>query len=59
MMSQSPGQAPTEAEIQQIINEVDLDGDGTINFNGRNKKKILGHQCRFFILSLILQKIKC
>ncbi|EMR64965.1 putative calmodulin protein [Eutypa lata UCREL1] len=33
VMSQSPGQAPTEAEIQQIINEVDLDGDGTINFN--------------------------
>lgn len=35
VMSQSPGQVPTEAEIQQIINEVDLDGDGTINFNGK------------------------
>ncbi|KAI1077444.1 calmodulin 1 [Whalleya microplaca] len=33
VMSQSPGQAPTEAEVQQIIREVDLDGDGTINFN--------------------------
>ena len=28
------GQNPTEAELQQIIKEVDLDGDGTINFNG-------------------------
>ncbi|KAI1803070.1 EF-hand [Daldinia bambusicola] len=33
VMSQSPGQQPTEAEVQQIIKEVDLDGDGTINFN--------------------------
>lgn len=33
-MSQSPGQTPSEAEVQQIINEVDLDGDGQINFNG-------------------------
>ena len=33
-MSSSPGKQPTEAEVQQIIKEVDLDGDGTINFNG-------------------------
>jgi hypothetical protein len=33
-MSQSPGKAPSEAEVQQIIDEVDLDGDGQINFNG-------------------------
>ncbi|KAI0020904.1 hypothetical protein F4780DRAFT_779127 [Xylariomycetidae sp. FL0641] len=33
VMSQSPGQPPSEAEVQQIIKEVDLDGDGTINFN--------------------------
>ncbi|KAH9904431.1 calmodulin 1 [Xylariomycetidae sp. FL2044] len=33
VMSQSPGKPPTEAEVQQIIKEVDLDGDGTINFN--------------------------
>ncbi|KAK6953097.1 hypothetical protein Daesc_005397 [Daldinia eschscholtzii] len=33
VMSQSPGKQPTEAEVQQIIKEVDLDGDGTINFN--------------------------
>ncbi|KAK8062509.1 calmodulin [Apiospora hydei] len=33
VMSNSPGQQPTEAEVQQIIKEVDLDGDGTINFN--------------------------
>ncbi|KAK7911895.1 calmodulin [Apiospora marii] len=33
VMSSSPGQQPTEAEVQQIIKEVDLDGDGTINFN--------------------------
>lgn len=33
-MSQSPGQPPSEAEVKKIIDEVDLDGDGTINFNG-------------------------
>ncbi|KAG9244157.1 calmodulin-like protein 3 [Calycina marina] len=26
------GQNPSEEELQQIIREVDLDGDGTINF---------------------------
>lgn len=30
----SSGQNPTEAELAQIIKEVDLDGDGTINFDG-------------------------
>jgi hypothetical protein len=30
----STGQNPTEAEVQQIIDEVDLDGDGTISFDG-------------------------
>ena len=30
----STGQNPSEAEVQQIINEVDLDGDGQINFDG-------------------------
>lgn len=34
VMSHSPGKAPTEEEVAQIIREVDLDGDGTINFNG-------------------------
>lgn len=34
VMSQSPGQPPSEAEVKKIIDEVDLDGDGTINFNG-------------------------
>jgi Ca2+-binding EF-hand superfamily protein len=29
------GQNPTEEEVQQIIREVDLDGDGTINFQGK------------------------
>ncbi|KAI5927514.1 calmodulin [Camillea tinctor] len=33
VMSQSPGKPPTEAEVAQIVKEVDLDGDGTINFN--------------------------
>ena len=33
-MSQTPGKAPSDEEVQQIIHEVDLDGDGTINFNG-------------------------
>ncbi|KAI0836951.1 EF-hand [Hypoxylon sp. FL0890] len=33
VMSQSPGKAPTQAEVEQIVKEVDLDGDGTINFN--------------------------
>jgi hypothetical protein len=33
-MSQSPGKPPTQEEVAQIVREVDLDGDGTINFNG-------------------------
>ncbi|KAK6221531.1 hypothetical protein LQW54_001303 [Pestalotiopsis sp. IQ-011] len=33
VMSQSPGQPPSEEEVKKIIDEVDLDGDGTINFN--------------------------
>ncbi len=28
------GQNPTEAELQEIINDVDADGNGTINFPG-------------------------
>ena len=28
------GKKPTDAELAQIIKEVDLDGDGTINFDG-------------------------
>jgi Ca2+-binding EF-hand superfamily protein len=34
VMSQSPGKPPSKEEVEQIIKEVDLDGDGTINFNG-------------------------
>jgi Ca2+-binding EF-hand superfamily protein len=30
------GQNPSDEEVQQIIKEVDLDGDGTINFDGKN-----------------------
>ncbi|KAI1866910.1 hypothetical protein JX265_007486 [Neoarthrinium moseri] len=33
VMSSAPGKQPTQAEVEQIIKEVDLDGDGTINFN--------------------------
>ncbi|TGO16263.1 hypothetical protein BTUL_0030g00500 [Botrytis tulipae] len=33
VMKQS-GQNPSEEELAQIIKEVDLDGDGTINFDG-------------------------
>lgn len=42
VMSNSPGQQPSEAEVQQIIKEVDLDGDGTINFNGKLQRKSAG-----------------
>ena len=28
----SLGQNPTESELEDMINEVDADGDGTINF---------------------------
>lgn len=34
VMSQSPGKPPSDEEVKKIIQEVDLDGDGTINFNG-------------------------
>jgi len=34
-MKQS-GQNPSEEELAQIIKEVDIDGDGTINFDGRS-----------------------
>ena len=35
------GQNPTDAEVQQIIKEVDLDGDGTINFDGSSSSYFL------------------
>lgn len=31
----SLGQNPSESELQDMINEVDTDGDGTIDFPGR------------------------
>ena len=34
VMSQTPGKPPSDEEVKQIIKEVDLDGDGSINFNG-------------------------
>ncbi|KAJ8119949.1 hypothetical protein O1611_g10495 [Lasiodiplodia mahajangana] len=33
VMAQSPGKPPSKEEVEQIIKEVDLDGDGSINFN--------------------------
>ncbi|KAI4864067.1 EF-hand [Hypoxylon rubiginosum] len=33
VLSQSPGKIPTEEEVKIIIQEVDIDGDGTISFN--------------------------
>lgn len=35
------GQNPSEEELQQIIKEVDLDGDGTINFAGNSPSSLL------------------
>jgi hypothetical protein len=42
------GQNATEAEVQQIINEVDRDGDGTIDFEG---KQLLLETGLFFFAS--------
>lgn len=44
VMSQSPGKPPSKEEVERIIKEVDIDGDGSINFNGEsilyaNKRK--------------------
>jgi hypothetical protein len=33
-VAQSPGKPPSTEEVEKIIKEVDLDGDGSINFNG-------------------------
>lgn len=33
-MMKASGQNPSPEELAQIIKEVDLDGDGTINFDG-------------------------
>jgi calmodulin len=30
----SRGQNPSESELQDMINEVDSDGDGTLDFSG-------------------------
>lgn len=35
-MSQSPGKPPSKEEVERIIKEVDIDGDGSINFNGES-----------------------
>jgi hypothetical protein len=40
------GQKATEAEVQQIIDEVDRDGDGTIDFEGKfvhNEELVVSH----------------
>ena len=34
------GQNPSDEEVQQIIKEVDLDGDGTINFDGQHTPRL-------------------
>ena len=32
-MQDKLGETPTEAELQELISEVDVDGNGTVNFN--------------------------
>jgi Ca2+-binding EF-hand superfamily protein len=45
------GQNPTDTEVQQIIKEVDLDGDGTINFEGKSARSIQKLAFRFSLLA--------
>ncbi len=45
------GQSPTDEEVQQIIKEVDLDGDGTINFDGQSREP--SYLCKYIILLLL------
>lgn len=50
VMKQS-GQNPSEEELAQIIKEVDLDGDGTINFDGMPHSVILFYSRRYSLNS--------
>ena len=46
----SLGQNPTEAELQDMINEVDIDGSGSIEFNEflmMMSKKIKENEARY------------
>lgn len=42
----SLGQNPSESELQDMINEVDADNNGTIDFPGRLLSLSYSHTCR-------------
>ena len=41
----SLGQNPSESELQDMINEVDADNNGTIDFPGTGQPRVSSHPC--------------
>lgn len=47
----SLGQNPSESELQDMINEVDADNNGTIDFPGTPQRLDLSYACCFPVLA--------
>ena len=54
MVMRSLGQNPTEAELMDMINEVDVDGSGSVDFPGQfsSFKSIFAHRVKMILLLL-------
>lgn len=56
-MMRSLGQNPSESELQDMINEVDADNNGTIDFPGTSKNAVSSTLC--YHQSLVLTIRDC